>query len=394
MRDRLIVVGAALFVAAVALAFNVVANLISARIKPLSIRTLTVGAAVLVVLTAVGSVLTPGEEVDHPASLSPQASGPVPATTASTSVEPTASSAASSPTALASPRSSAGRARTLASMKPDPDSWDVVPLKAYGKRYSTAIAIDTADCNTLHPFIGGEMVSQAYDLGGTSRYVRFTGTAGVAGTSGSWNGSLQFRVFGDGEELARSVATKDEPATFDVDISAIRTIEIVLMKGREMGSCYDFTAAWLDASMRRLHGTAVAMIVESIAMRPVESITASRVGPRSDRSPTFFSVTTNAYPMKAVTARPGQRESARSRRRDRHRQVVVSRGLPWAEGCSSGTQPSRTGGTVNNSTAYLPSSDDSPNSTTGRLGQTRQRAVLPMCGRSLVADSSGEWGGR
>jgi hypothetical protein len=47
-----------------------------------------------------------------------------------------------------------------------------------------------------------------------------------------------------------------------------------------------------------IDGTAVAMIVESMAMSPVESITASRTGPRSDRSPTLFSVTLQSYPAK------------------------------------------------------------------------------------------------
>src|SRR5689334_137784 len=64
-----------------------------------------------------------------------------------------------------------------------------------------------------------------------------------------------------------------------------------------------------------IDGTAVAMIVESMAMRPVESITASRTGPRADRSPTLFSVTTGTYPRKAVTVRHTAGESARSRRR-------------------------------------------------------------------------------
>ena len=35
-----------------------------------------------------------------------------------------------------------------------------------------------------------------------------------------------------------------------------------------------------------IEGTAVAMIVESTAMRPVASITAPRIGPRSERRPT------------------------------------------------------------------------------------------------------------
>src|SRR5687768_10128413 len=62
-----------------------------------------------------------------------------------------------------------------------------------------------------------------------------------------------------------------------------------------------------------IDGTAVAMIVESMAMRPVESITASRTGPRSERSPTLFSVTLQDYPTRAVTARPVGQERAGSR---------------------------------------------------------------------------------
>src|SRR3954451_7588680 len=42
---------------------------------------------------------------------------------------------------------------------------------------------------------------------------------------------------------------------------------------------------------RTTDGTAVAMIVESIATRAVDSITAARTGPRSDRSPTLLSDT-------------------------------------------------------------------------------------------------------
>jgi hypothetical protein len=53
-----------------------------------------------------------------------------------------------------------------------------------------------------------------------------------------------------------------------------------------------------------------------MAMRPVESITASRTGPRSDRSPTSFSVTVNPYPGEGVTARLRDEKSARSRRLD------------------------------------------------------------------------------
>ena len=37
---------------------------------------------------------------------------------------------------------------------------------------------------------------------------------------------------------------------------------------------------------RTIDGTAVAMIVESTAMRPVASMTAPRIGPRSERRPT------------------------------------------------------------------------------------------------------------
>src|SRR5690349_324436 len=50
---------------------------------------------------------------------------------------------------------------------------------------------------------------------------------------------------------------------------------------------------------RTIDGTAVAMIVESMAMRPVESIMASRTGPRAERSPTLLSVTVRIYPARA-----------------------------------------------------------------------------------------------
>src|ERR671933_1867988 len=43
---------------------------------------------------------------------------------------------------------------------------------------------------------------------------------------------------------------------------------------------------------RTIEGTAVAMTVESIATRAVASMTAARIGPRSDRSPTEFEVGT------------------------------------------------------------------------------------------------------
>src|ERR671921_826867 len=49
---------------------------------------------------------------------------------------------------------------------------------------------------------------------------------------------------------------------------------------------------------RTTDGTAVAMIVESIATNAVESITAMRIGPRSDRSPTLLDVATRNLPAR------------------------------------------------------------------------------------------------
>src|SRR5215213_6998760 len=67
-----------------------------------------------------------------------------------------------------------------------------------------------------------------------------------------------------------------------------------------------------------IDGTAVAMIVASIATRPVESITAIRTGPRSDRSPTSFSVTLFTYPGSGVSSgRPGEKRAGSPRRTHR-----------------------------------------------------------------------------
>ncbi|GAA0498889.1 hypothetical protein Ade02nite_83730 [Paractinoplanes deccanensis] len=53
-----------------------------------------------------------------------------------------------------------------------------------------------------------------------------------------------------------------------------------------------------------IEGTAVARIVESIAISAVESMTAARTGPRSDRSPTLLT-TLIVYPSPWRGAHPG-----------------------------------------------------------------------------------------
>ena len=54
-------------------------------------------------------------------------------------------------------------------------------------------------------------------------------------------------------------------------------------------------------SSRTIEGTAVASTVASMAMRPVETISASSTGPRSDRSPTADSAVPVDAGSKAVT---------------------------------------------------------------------------------------------
>ena len=73
---------------------------------------------------------------------------------------------------------------------------------------------------------------------------------------------------------------------------------------------------------RTIDGTAVARIVASIATRPVQSMTAARTGPRSDRRPTSARVTTNPYPTTAVTTRRAGEKSARSRHPRRPRRLA------------------------------------------------------------------------